>query len=89
MEDGSGLAKLIPSLQTSNIIRSSPDRLICLIRRGIPKNESTGQEMLPNTELNEVELANLVNYLQQLYTPGAKAVKTVEVTEYLKHCTAN
>ncbi len=86
MEDGSGLAKLIPSLASSDLFDSTPDRLICLIRNGLGKNESTGQQMPANTLLNEVEMANLVNYLRQVYSSGSIAVKTQEVKTYLANC---
>ncbi len=86
MEDGSGLVKLIPSLAKSELLRSTPDCLICLIRHGLDKNELTGQQMPANTKLNEVEIANLVNYLRQEYAPGSEAVKTSEVKNYLTNC---
>jgi len=86
MEDGGGLAKLIPSLASSNLFSSPPDRLICLIRNGLDKNEATGQQMPANPLLNEVEMANLVNYLRQVYSSGAIAVKTQEVKTYLANC---
>lgn len=86
MEDGSGLVKLIPSLDSSDLFRSIPEDLICLIRHGIVKNELTGQEMTGNTELNEVEMANLVNYLRQEYASVTKAVTTEEVKTCLASC---
>jgi len=86
MEDGSGLAKLIPSLSASDLFRTSPDQLICLIRNGLAKNEETGQQMPANPTLNEVEMANLVNYLRELYAPDSVAVQTEEVKTYLEHC---
>lgn len=86
MEDGSGLANLIPSLSSSEIIRSSPDQLICLIRYGLDKNEETNQQMPANNSLNDVEMANLVNYLRHLYIPGSAAISTQEVKSCLANC---
>jgi len=86
MEDGSGLKRLIPSLEASDMFTSTPDRLICLIRHGRAKNEGTGQQMPPNTLLNEVEIANLVNYMIQLYSSPSDAVTTEDVKTYLSHC---
>ncbi|MEO6131733.1 MAG: cytochrome c [Saprospiraceae bacterium] len=88
MEDGSGLEKLIPSLTSSGLFRSSPDCLICLIRYGLDKNEITGQQMPGNTKLNDVELANLVNYLRQEYASITVAVTTEEVNSCLAACKA-
>lgn len=84
MEDGSGLAGLIPSLETSKIIDS--DSLICLIRNGLKVNPSTGQQMPANRTLSEVEITNIVNYLRSLYHPDKHAIKVSEVHELLGSC---
>jgi len=89
MEDGSGLARLIPSIVKSDVLHSTPDRLVCLIRYGIPINENTGQEMPANSQLSDVEMANLINYLKKEYTSEDKAVKTEEIDQYLKRCKGN
>lgn len=86
MEDGSGLEKLIPALSSSTMIRTSPDSLVCLIRHGIPVNPATGQEMPPNIILNEVELANLINYLRASYSTEPRAVKVDEIKTWLTSC---
>lgn len=88
MEDGSGLVKLIPSLSSSGLFRSTPECLVCLIRNGLEKNEVTGQQMPANTRLNDVELANLINYLRQEYASIKVAVTTDEINSCLAHCKA-
>lgn len=62
-EDGSGLAQLIPALDTTSEYFHHAGKLVCLIRIGLPLNKSTGQLMPPNTALSETELTNLINYL--------------------------
>lgn len=89
MEDGSGLSALIPSLQKSSIIRGHPSKLVCLIRLGLPKNLSTGQEMPANTVLNEVELTNLINYLRYIHLEKSEVVKVAEIHQWLADCPAN
>lgn len=84
MEDGSGLAGLIPSLEKSSITGS--DSLICLIRNGLKVNPETGQQMPANRALSEVEITNLVNYLRSLYHPDMHAIKVSEVHELLGSC---
>ena len=86
MEDGSGLAKLIPSLAISRFLKSKPDSLVCLIRIGLEKNEATGQQMPGNTIMNDVELANLINYLRQVYSSDSIAVTTKDINNYLLRC---
>ena len=86
MEDGSGLSGLIPSLKNSKVVTSEPASLLCIIRNGIKKNPTTGQEMPANTQLNDVELTNLINYLRSLYTIKADAIKVSEVNEWMMLC---
>jgi len=86
MADGSGLVKLIPGLKSSNLISQSPDSLVCLIRHGLALNPLTGQQMPPNTTLNEVEMANLINYLQVEHANPQKAIKVDEVKSWLTTC---
>jgi mono/diheme cytochrome c family protein len=81
MEDFSGLGKLIPPLDSSRLTISDPQKLVCLIRNGKPVNPETGQAMPANPSLNEVELANLINFL------GAKCglkFQTVQVDQVKK-----
>jgi len=86
MEDGSGLAKLIPSIRESDLFKGSPDRLICMIRHGIEKKNEIGPQMPGNDKLNEVELANLVNYLRNEYTFKPDAITPAEVETCLALC---
>ena len=86
MEDGSGLEQLIPGLGESTLISKYPDSLVCLIRHGLPLNPKTNQQMPPNTTLNEVELTNLINYLQEEYADPEVAVKVEEVKTWLTTC---
>lgn len=85
MEDGSGLPGLIPSLDSYSW-DLEPDRLVCLIRKGLPVNPATGQSMPPNQQLNEVELANLLNYLRSLYSKNASPITVKEVQSSSESC---
>ena len=86
MPDGSGLARLIPALNSSSLISRSPDSLVCLIRHGLPPNPLTGQQMPPNNTLSEVEMANLINYLQVEHANPQKAVQVDEIKTWLSTC---
>src|SRR4249920_1959969 len=66
-EDGSGLVKLIPALDTSKLKLRTPRELVCLIRNGLPFDSLTRQQMPANREINEVEMTNLVNFLGTKY----------------------
>lgn len=86
MEDGSGLAKLIPSLDKSRLTLSTPEKLVCLIRNGLPVNQLTGQQMPANTALNEVEMTNLINFLGAKYALKPQTVQAPEVKKMLAGC---
>jgi mono/diheme cytochrome c family protein len=89
MEDGSGLAKLIPHLDGSVHGLKDPNTLICLIRSGLPVNPATGQKMPPNPTLSEAEIANLVNFLGKQYKSIPQWVKVDEATRMYAACQTN
>lgn len=86
MEDGSGLGKLIPPLDSSRLTISQPQKLVCLIRNGKPVNPKTGQSMPPILTLNEVELTNLINFLGDKYGLEPQTVQVEEVKKMLAGC---
>ncbi len=86
MEDGSGLAKLIPPLDSSRLTLSDPVKLVCLIRNGLPANKLTGQKMPANLKINEVEMTNLVNFLGSKYGSNPQTVIVPEVKKMLAGC---
>lgn len=86
MVDGSGLGKLIPPLDSSRLTLSDPEKLVCLIRNGLPANKLTGQKMPSNLKLNEVEMTNLVNFLGSKYAFKPQTVIVPEVKKMLDGC---
>jgi mono/diheme cytochrome c family protein len=86
MKDGSGLAKLIPALDASKLTLSDPGKLVCLIRKGLPVNQQTGQQMPPNTSLNDVEMTNLINFLGSKYSSNTQTVQVKAVKKLLGAC---
>ena len=86
MEDGSGLARLIPSLRQSDLFSSDPAKLICLVRNGVDYNPQTGQSMPANTSLNDVEMTNLINFLGSKYGSHAQTVQVQEVKKLMAAC---
>lgn len=69
MDDGSGLEGIIPPLQGSDLIWQQPDLLPCIVRNGMEgparvNGVDYNQVMAPVFGLNDVELANVLNYLQ-------------------------
>jgi hypothetical protein len=86
MEDGKGLFDLIPSLVESDFIIKEPLTAVCLIRKGLPRNVETRQQMPGNEQLNDVEITNLINYLRSLQNEESMAVKVIDVHKALDQC---
>jgi len=86
MEDGSGLGKLIPRLDSSRLTLSDPAKLVCLIHNGLPVNKMTGQKMPANLKLNEVEMTNLVNFLGSKYAANPQTVIVTDIKKMLAGC---
>ncbi len=86
MEDGSGLVDLIPPLDSARLTLATPEKLVCLIRNGLPVNALTGQEMPGNTTMTDVELTNLINFLGTEYGRNRQTIKVTEVKKMLADC---
>jgi mono/diheme cytochrome c family protein len=85
-EDGSGLAKLIPALDTIKLKLRQPKELVCLIRNGLPFDSMTRQQMPANKILTEVEMANLINFLGVKYIGSPQVVRAEEVGQMYIAC---
>jgi hypothetical protein len=86
MDDGSGLAALIPPLDSSRLTLSDPSKLVCLIHNGLPVNTLTGQQMPANNSMTDVEMANLINYLGAEYGLNPQTIKVTEIKKMLAAC---
>lgn len=62
MEDGTGLVKLVPDVMFSKDELLNMESLPCMIRHGINSPDSIFQ-MLPNKEISEIEITNVINYI--------------------------
>ena len=85
-EDGSGLAKLIPALDSTKLKLRQPQELVCLIRNGLPFDSLTRQQMPANKTLTEVEMANLINYLGDRYIGSHQVVRVEEIQQMYAAC---
>ncbi len=85
-EDGSGLAKLIPALDSVKLKLREPRELVCLIRNGLAFDSLTRQQMPANKVLNEVEMTNLVNFLGVRYIKSPQVVRVEDVYQMYTAC---
>ena len=81
-KDGSGLVRLYPPINIPDYYQDDPARTICIIRNG----KSFNPPMPENTDLTNLEIAELVTYLYGNWGKKDKLVKPEEVAKILKGC---
>ena len=68
MDHGEGLGELIPPLAGSDYLAKHLDELPCLVRRGLQdtivvNGKIYTEQMPPNGALSEIQITNLLNYI--------------------------
>jgi len=91
MDNGEGLSKLIPSLSHSDYIAQNQEQLPCLIIYGIAKEESESREdfelsMPGNDKLTDIEILNIINYINTAWDNTTKPTSIKEVKELRTAC---
>ena len=89
MEDGSGLEGLIPSLVNSKHLGNLS--MLCIMKNGINDTifkDSTYlvKEMPAFKRLSATEMANIVNYINSMWSPSFKEMTILEINQGLKDC---
>ena len=91
MEDGTGLPGNIPPLVGADYLTQRADQLPCIIRHGVSgelvvNGQTYNAQMPANPQLTDVEIANIINYINHAWgnDNGYTSVKTVQ--EYLTAC---
>lgn len=90
-KNGEGLKKLIPPLANSDYLQNNMDQLACIIRNGmkdsiIVNGEWYMQEMPPNYDLSDMDIVNLVNYINKRWGNPSTAQTPAQTKEQLKNC---
>lgn len=90
--DGSGLLALYPPLTESESIATDANRIPCAIRYGLSDTLtrdgvqfSTPMEALPS--INDVEIANIYNYMAEQWYPQLPPLTDKDVRLALSSCT--
>jgi mono/diheme cytochrome c family protein len=91
MPDGSGLAGLIPPLAHSDYLQKFPETVPCIIRYGmkgpiVVNDIAYQQEMAGIPELNEFEIANIINYIHHAWGNELGYRTIQEVQDALENC---
>ncbi|MCZ2102467.1 MAG: cytochrome c [Chitinophagales bacterium] len=89
MEDGSGLKSLIKPLNSSAYL--GDDAMVCIIRRGILDTIFNDKDFLPKEmpafkKLSVVEMANLVNYINNKWQVDFKEKTILDIEAAVSQC---
>lgn len=73
--NGEGLKKLYPPLRNADYYKAHKENLACIIRYGLQDSIRVNgipyhQKMTGIKELGEVEISNLINYMNHLWYPN-------------------
>lgn len=91
MEDGTGLAKVNPPLANSDYLRDNQSLVPCMIRQGIEgemvvNGVTYNQPMIAHPQLSDVEIANVINYINHAWGNDYGEVSINQIEEWLAPC---
>ena len=91
MEDGTGLRGNIPPLAGSDYLRKNPAATACIIRYGLQEPVTVNgkvydQPMAGIPQLNEFEIANIINYIHHSWGNDLGYVSLEKVRSALDTC---
>ena len=91
MEDGKGLRGLIPPLSNSDFLINYKEQIPCIIKNGINGeiivNDTTyNTEMTGIPELSDVQINNIINYINHTWNNELKESNIRDVKESLENC---
>ncbi|MDV3308135.1 MAG: cytochrome c [Cyclobacteriaceae bacterium] len=90
-QDGSGLRRVYPPLDTSDYMTNNRDKVICLIRYGVDEplvvNGIEFVQPMPGIPaLTDLEIAQIVTYIYNTWSHEEGIVEVKEVSEALAGC---
>lgn len=91
MDDGSGLKGLYPPLAGADYLAEHQENLACIIRYGLSDTIVVNQKMynqaMPGVkDLNEVQITNVINYINHAWGNELQHVKVEDIQESLLDC---
>lgn len=90
MEDGKGLAKLIPPLANADYLKTNQDRIPCIIRNGqsgeIVVNGVVYNQEMPGEKYTEIQINNMINYINTAWENNIPTVSITETKKRLEGC---
>lgn len=88
--DGMGFEKLIPPLANADWLAENQDILVCVLRDGIDHkievNGVTYDQPMDGIQLNDIQLFNIINYINTSWGNDIERTTMIKVKEELKNC---
>ena len=90
MEDGVGLAKLIPPLANSDYLKENQELIPCIIRHGqngeVLVNGVVYNQEMPGKPYTEIQINNMINYINTAWGNSIPEVTITETKKRLANC---
>ncbi|MFT6336716.1 MAG: mono/diheme cytochrome c family protein [Halioglobus sp.] len=90
MEDGVGLAKLIPPLANSDYLKDNQDKIACILRNGqngeVMVNGVMYNQEMPGKKYTEVQITNIINYINNEWGNDYGVVRLEDCTKAIRNC---
>lgn len=91
MEDGTGLGANIPPLAQADYLKNNQDKIACIIRNGQTDSITVNgviydQPMEAIDGLNDVQLTNLINYINHAWGNDFGFVTVKNIQDQMKNC---
>lgn len=89
--EGEGVKEMIPPLANSDWLVNNQEILACVIKNGVKgpmivNGKEYDIEMLGQEKMQDIELTNIINYINTSWGNTIPPVKNVAVIEQLKNC---
>lgn len=90
MEDGTGLAKLIPPLANSDYLKLNQEQIPCILRHGqsgeITVNGVVFNQEMPGQKYTDIQINNMINYINTAWENDIPVVSIAQTKERLQKC---
>ena len=90
MDDGQGLALLIPPLANSDYLKNNQDLVPCILRHGqkgkILVNGVMYDQAMPGEKYTDIQINNMINYINTAWGNTYPTVTITETKSRLDNC---
>tara|TARA_B110000908_G_C10087573_1_gene372456 strand:+ start:199 stop:633 length:435 start_codon:yes stop_codon:yes gene_type:complete len=89
--DGEGVKEMIPPLASADWLVNNQASIACIIKHGVKgpllvNGKEYDIEMLGQKKMQDIELTNIINYINTSWGNNIPTMKNIDVIEQLKKC---